>query len=115
MDATLSQQEYVRQVLEAYRKTPGTTGMIRRPDRMLAIQLYERGVAASVVENAMLLAAARRLIRRVDAPPLSIVRSLAYFVPVVEEVLDSNISLEYFRYLRHRLESVAPPQAPSNR
>ena len=32
------QQDYIHQVLEAYRKTPGTTGTIRRPDRMLAAQ-----------------------------------------------------------------------------
>jgi hypothetical protein len=30
-------------VLEAYRKTPGTMGTVRRPDRMLAAQLYQRG------------------------------------------------------------------------
>jgi hypothetical protein len=28
-----SQEEYLRQVLEAYRKTPGTMGTVRRADR----------------------------------------------------------------------------------
>ena len=40
------QEEYVRQVLEAYRKTPGTMGTVRRADRLLAAQLYERGISA---------------------------------------------------------------------
>jgi hypothetical protein len=40
-------EEYIRQVLEAYRKTPGTMGTIRRADRMLAAQLCQRGVAVS--------------------------------------------------------------------
>src|SRR5882724_11451344 len=61
MDDGRSQEEYIRQVLEAYRKTPGTTGTVRRPDRMLAAQLYQRGVAVSVIENAFVLAVARRL------------------------------------------------------
>jgi hypothetical protein len=39
-----SQQEYVRKVFDAYRNTPGTSGVVRRPDRLLATQLYERGV-----------------------------------------------------------------------
>jgi len=36
MDDDRGQQEYIRQVLEAYRKTPGTMGTVRRADRMLA-------------------------------------------------------------------------------
>jgi hypothetical protein len=43
MDDGSSQEEYIRRVLEAYRKTPGTMGTIRRPDRVLAVQLYQRG------------------------------------------------------------------------
>ena len=35
-------EEYIRQVLEAYRKTPGTMGTVRRADRMLAAQLCRR-------------------------------------------------------------------------
>jgi hypothetical protein len=101
------QEEYIRQVLEAYRKTPGTTGTVRRPDRMLAAQLYQRGVAVSVIENAFVLAAARRLIRPADAPPLGTIRSLAYFLPVMEEVLAMRVSPDYFRYVRRKLEQIA--------
>ena len=101
------QQEYIRRVLEAYRKTPGTTGTVRRPDRVLAAQLYQRGVSVSVIENAFVLAATRRLMRPADAPPLGTIRSLAYFVPVIEEVLELRVSPDYFHYLRHRLGRVA--------
>ena len=64
------QEEYIHRVLEAYRQTPGTMGTVRRPDRVVATQLYQRGVSVSVIENAFLLAAARRLIRPAEAPPL---------------------------------------------
>jgi len=36
------------------------------------------------VENALLLAAARRLFRDSNATPLGLIRSLAYFAPVIE-------------------------------
>jgi hypothetical protein len=101
------QEGYIRQVLEAYRKTPGTMGTVRRPDRMLAAQLYQRGLAVSVVENALVLAAARRLMRPADAPPLGTIRSLAYFLPVIEEVLDMRVSPEYFQHVRRKLERIA--------
>ena len=60
MDDGRGQEEYIRQVLEAYRKTPGTMGTVRRPDRMLAAQLYQRGLSVEVIEHALVLAAARR-------------------------------------------------------
>ncbi len=103
----LSHEEYVRQVLEAYRKTPGTMGTVRRADRLLASQLYRRGLSVKVIENALVLAATRRLMRSADAPPLGTIRSLAYFLPVIEEVLDLRVSPEYFEYLRHKLARVA--------
>jgi hypothetical protein len=108
MDEICGQEEYVRRVLDAYCKTPGTTGTIRRPDRGLAAQLYQRGLSVSVIENAFVLAATRRLIRPADAAPLGMIRSLAYFLPVIEEVLDLKVSPEYFHYLRHKLERLTP-------
>jgi hypothetical protein len=57
-------------------------------------------------ENALTLAAARRLARSADAPPLGIIRSLAYFSPVIEEVLSLPVSPEYFRYLRQRIATL---------
>lgn len=110
MDTGISQEEYVRQVLETYRKTPGTMGTVRHADRMLAAQLYQRGLSLKVIENALVLAATRRLIRPPDAPPLGTVRSLAYFLPVIEEVLEMRISPGYFEYLRYKLARTAPPR-----
>jgi hypothetical protein len=99
--------DYVRLLLEAYRATPGTAGVVRRPDRMLAAQLHQRAVPLEAVENAFVLAAARRMVRPVGAAPLGTIRSLAYFLPVIEEVLSMRVSPNYFRYLRHKLERLA--------
>ena len=79
------------------------TGTIRRPDRLLAAQLYARGVPLPTVENALVLAASRRLFRPADAPPLATIRSLAYFLPVINEVLELTVSPDYFRYLRRQI------------
>jgi hypothetical protein len=48
------------------------------------------------------------MMRPADAPPLGSIRSLAYFLPVIEEVLGLRVSPDYFQYLRHKLERVAP-------
>jgi hypothetical protein len=104
------QQEYIRQVLEAYRQTPGTMGVVRRPDRVLAAQLYQRGVSVTIIENALLLAAARRAMRPADAPALGPIRSLAYFLPVIDEVPGLSVSPAYFQHLRQKLERFLPPR-----
>ena len=48
----------------------------------------------------------------VVAPPASTddgfaIRSLAYFTPVIEEVLQLQVGPEYFQYLRHKLQRAA--------
>jgi hypothetical protein len=105
----IGREEYIQKVLTAYRQTAGTTGTIRRPDRLLAAQLYARGVPLHSVENALVLAASRRLFRPSEASPLGTIRSLAYFVPVVDEVLRLTVSQDYFRYLRSKIAGL-----PSN-
>ena len=113
----ISRQEYVRKLLDAYRHTPGTTGTVRRPDRLLAAQLHQRGVPLSAVENALVLAAARRLLRPATAPALATVRSLAYFLPVIQEVLELKVSEDYFQHVRRRIQRLHPdsPIPPSSR
>ena len=102
----ISREEYIDKVLSSYRRTPGTAGTIRRPDRLLATQLHERGVPLMAVENALVLAAARR-IRPAGSTPLGTIRSLAYFLPVIQEVLSLSVSPGYFQHLRHKIERLA--------
>ena len=70
----------------------------------MAAQFQERGVPLAAVENALVLAAARRLICPPGSPPLGTIRSLAYFSAVIEEVLELRVSPEYFQHLRHRIQ-----------
>jgi hypothetical protein len=99
-------KDYIRKVLDAYRRTPGTTGAVRRNDRLLAAALYDRGVSITTVENALLLAASRRIFRPLDAVPLQPIRSLHYLLPVIDEVLQLRIGQEYFRYLQFHITRV---------
>jgi len=98
----------VRQVLQAYRLTPGTAPVVRHADRLFAAQLYQRAVPLNAVENALILAAARRSARPANASPLGTIRSLAYFSPVIEEVLQLKVGPEYFQHLRNKLQRATP-------
>jgi len=100
----ISKKDYICKVLDAYRRTPGTTGAVRRIDRLLAAVLYDRGVPLTAVENALILAASRRIFRPPNAVPLQPIRSLYYLLPVVDEVLQLRISQDYFRYLQFHID-----------
>ena len=102
-EAAITRDEYVQRVLNTYRVTPGTSGIIRRPDRLLAEQWHGRGLSLSTVENAMVLAVFRRLFRASGLPSLNTIQSLAYFSPVIEEILQLRISPQYFEYARGKI------------
>ncbi len=102
----IAKKHYIRKVLDAYRRTPGTTGAVRHNDRLLAAVLYDRGVSVTVVENALILAASRRIFRPPDAVPLQPIRSLYYLLPVIDEVLQLHISQDYFRYLQFHIDRI---------
>ena len=106
----ITKKEYVRRILEAYRRTPGITGVVRRNDRLLAADLYDRSVSPVIVENALLLAAARRIFRAPDAGVLQPIRSLHYLIPVIDEVNHLHVNQDYFRYLRFRLDQIIQPK-----
>ena len=101
-----ARQDYIRQVLDAYRRTPGTTGAVRRSDRLLAAALYDRDVPLLVVENALVLTAARRIFRSPEAPVLQPVRSLYYVMPLIDEVRTVCVSQDYYRYLQFKIDQV---------
>jgi len=99
----IDRQEYVRRLLDAYRRTPGTSGYIRRPDRQFVEALYEKQIPLSAVEHALVLATARRLLRPADAPPLGPVRSFHYFKAVIDEVMAAPVGEDYICYLREKI------------
>lgn len=97
-----AQAHYLARVLDHYLALPGTLRRVLRQDRRTALALYRRGVRLDVVENAFVLALARRTFRS-DADRLEPIRCLQYFVPVVDEILTEPPLPEYLDYLKNRL------------
>ena len=97
-----AQARYVARVLDQYAKLPGTLRRVLRQDRRTALALYRRGVRLDVVDNAFVLALARRTFRS-DSDRLEPIRCLQYFLPVVDELLAEPPLPEYLDYLKQRL------------
>ena len=101
-----SKPEYVGQALHLYPGLSETPTRYSRLDRRLAEDLHEKRIALAEVEAAMILATARRLLRSNAAPKLGPIRSLHYFLPVIEEVRSLPISPDYVEYLRRKLAAI---------
>jgi hypothetical protein len=98
---------YVSAVLALYLGLPETPLRTSPQDQKYARQLHDRGVPLPLVESAFLLASLRRLLRPADVPPLSPIRSLAYFQPVIAELLANPGPENYLEYLRLKLRHIA--------
>jgi hypothetical protein len=105
-------ESYVRMILNLYQKLPETPTQPSSRDCFCAHQLEERGVPLDLIESAFLLGSLRRLLRPPDAPPLPPIRSLAYFHPVIEELLHTPIPDSYIEYLRFKIQPFAEKKIP---
>jgi hypothetical protein len=100
-------------VVLLYVELPETPLSASLQDQRLARHLHDRGISLQLVESAMLLASLRRLVRPADLPPLPPIRSLAYFQPVIEELLVHPMPDNYLEYLRLKLNRLARNATPS--
>ena len=103
MNPSLDRNSFTNAVLASYLKLPDTPSRSRPPDRNLARQRFDQQVPLEVVQHALLLTTARRHMRPPDAPPLQPIRSLFYFLPVIQELLDTPLPSGYPNYLKRKL------------
>ena len=105
------QPAYVAAVLMLYLNLPDTPLRPSSQDRSLALRLHEQGVPLPLVESALLLASLRRQVRPAHPPPLSPIRSLAYFQPVITELQQQPLPEGYLDYLRLKFQQACPGRA----
>ena len=98
--------DYIAAVLKLYLELPETPLRAGPQDRGRANEFLERRVPLTLIESAFLLGSLRRLIRSPESPRLSPIRSLAYFIPVVEELTANPLPDGYLEYLRHKMRRV---------
>lgn len=104
---------YVSAVLMLFVDLPDTPLRTSLTDQRQARLWFDRGIPLAVLETALLLASLRRRARPTAALPLPRIRSLAYFHPVVEELLENPAPTGYLQYLRLKLRGLADKATPA--
>jgi hypothetical protein len=93
-------------ILETYTSMPCTPDRASRQDRRLATALHDHGVPLDLVLAAITVGAARRAFRNPNQPPLGPVRTLAYFLPVLDEMQAYLPEPGYVAYVRNKLAAL---------
>jgi hypothetical protein len=104
---------YISSVLMLYVDLPDTPLRTNTQDQRQARSWFDRGVPLAVIETALLLACLRRNTRPAEVPPLPRIRSLAYFQPVIEELLESPAPEGYLQYLRFKVRTIIDKADPA--
>ncbi|HWS97457.1 MAG TPA: hypothetical protein VN620_13405, partial [Candidatus Methylomirabilis sp.] len=103
----MTEQAYIQILRSIYLHLPNTYHHFSRSDRRLASTLYQRGFSLDLVRSALFLATARRLARNPVEPPLPPVRSLHYFLPVLEEIKLQPLPSGYVQYLESKVRAAS--------
>lgn len=103
---------YVVEVLRLYCLLPDTPDRPKPLDRRLAQSLEQRQVPLHLIRAAFLLATARRTFS--PSAPLPPIRSLHYFLPILDEIQREPPDPDYLDYLRRRLDA-ACSEIPTKR
>ena len=108
-DFMQNQINYVDSVISMYLNLPDTPIKPSFNDRFIASTFFAQNIPINTIQAALLLASLRRCCRQDDLPPLAPVRSLAYFIPVVDELAAVPLPDDYILYLRAKLLSFSSP------
>jgi hypothetical protein len=98
---------FVGALLTLYADLPDTPLRPSPADQTLARRLFADAVPFPLIESALLLGTLRRLNRPQGLPPLPKIRSLAYFLPVIQELQLQPLPEGYLAYLRLKLRGLS--------
>ncbi len=102
----MSPSSFSAAVLQGYLALPDTPHRSSRYDRSLAESWFQRQIPFSLIQAAFAVALLRRHLRTNTNPPLPPIRSLHYFVPVLEEILQQDP--RYLDYCRRKAFQLFP-------
>jgi hypothetical protein len=100
-------QVYVESIGKCYEGLGCTTGNLNAAGSEIARQFYGCSIPLSVVQDAMLLGACRKYESWLNGGPIELIRSMAYFEPLVAEVQANPLPDGYSDYLRGKLRRLA--------
>jgi hypothetical protein len=97
------QAEFIGEVRDLFLAPACVRAVFTAADEAIASGLYGRGVSPEQVRRAILLGCARKYATMINSQTRTRISSLQYFVPLVNEVVESAIPESYWEPLRRKV------------
>lgn len=102
-DEVSAERSYVDRVRQLFGQAACVLGSFSPSDERLAASWQAHGIEFETVRRAWLLGCTRKSLSLIDRPSAAPIRSLRYFVPVLEEVLAESFPPDYWSHLQFNL------------
>lgn len=104
--ATVEESGFIEEVRARLLKYPIVRSSFGAADEKLARELFCKGVSLPHLERALLLGLTRKYVSALNSVGTSPIYSLSYFLPLLDEVAQTETSERYWEYLRRRLDDL---------
>jgi hypothetical protein len=104
--ASVEESGFVEDVRTRLLKYPIVRSSFGAADQKLARELFCKGVSLELFERALLLGLTRKYVSSLNSLSTSLIYSLSYFLPLLDEVAQTETSVRYWEYLRRRLDDL---------
>lgn len=106
MPRPASETQFIEQVRTSLLQYSIFCSSFGTADQKLAADLFRNGISFDQLERALLLGLSRKYNASLDSTSPGSIYSLAYFLPVLDELVEITVSDQYWEYLRHRLKDL---------
>lgn len=104
--ASVQEARFVEEVRNRLLKYPIVRSAFGAADQKLARELFCKGVSLEHLERALLLGLTRKYVSSLNSLSTSPIYSLSYFLPLLDEIAQTETSDRYWEYLRRRLDDL---------
>jgi hypothetical protein len=104
--ASVAESGFVEEVRTRLLKYPIVRSSFGAADEKLARELFHKGVTLEQLERSLLLGLTRKYVSSLNSVSSSPIYSLSYFLPLLDEVAQTEASDRYWEYLRRRLDDL---------
>lgn len=104
--ASVEESRFVEEVRTRLLKYPIVRSSFGAADQKLARELFCKGVSLEDLERALLLGLTRKYVSSLNSLSSSPIYSLSYFLPLLDEVAQTETADRYWEYLRRRLDDL---------
>jgi len=101
--ASSDSTEFVISIRKMLQSRACINTLVSAADDILAREWFDRGISIEQIEWTILIGCIRKYVSWRNNQTRTMIGSLKYFVPVLEEVLNMKTDPEYWAYLRYRL------------